>query len=83
MSEECIHGFDEGMCSVCISPPPGINARVWITAGGTHFHNSPNCSTLDFYQGVSAAEGNNVHDKKQVAWNSVQFERSACRNCTL
>jgi len=21
MSEECIHGFEDGMCSVCISPP--------------------------------------------------------------
>lgn len=81
MNEECIHGFEQGMCSVCVDPPAGIKKLVWVTDGGTHFHNDPHCTTLDYYQGVAASEGNTVHAKKQVAWSSVRFERSPCRNC--
>lgn len=78
---ECLHGLDEGMCSLCASPPTGVNPMVWITWGGTHFHNDPNCLSLDSGQADADERGDNVHRRKQVSWTSIQMERSRCKTC--
>jgi len=78
---ECIHGLEPVSCSLCQKPPLGVNERVWITWGGSVFHNYPDCSALEEGQEKARGDGLLNHEKKQVSWNTVMIERRACRTC--
>jgi hypothetical protein len=79
---ECMHGLEAGMCALCdIVPPPGTSTKVWITWGGSHFHNDPDCPALNAGQEESVDRGDNVHPRRQVGWASIQMERTRCRTC--
>lgn len=79
--DECLHGLEEGMCSLCVAPPKGVNSMVWITYGGTHFHNDQNCPALEAGQADADVRGDTVHRRKNVSWASIQLERKRCRQC--
>lgn len=78
---QCQHGLEESWCDLCVAPPPGVQAMVWVTKGGNHFHNDPNCQALDDGQYESAQRGDRVHARQHVLWSSVRHERSRCRTC--
>ncbi len=79
--DECLHGLDMGSCSLCVQPPKGVHNMVWITWGGTHFHNDPECPALEAGQADADVRGDTVHQRKQVSWASIQMERKRCRQC--
>lgn len=82
MSEpECIHGLELEFCHMCKAPPAGIPERVWITAGGSHFHSRRDCETLDSGQTEAHDLGYRTHERRQVGWSSVSDTRAPCRNC--
>jgi hypothetical protein len=81
MSDLCIHELPEGQCSHCKVPPNGINKIVYITKGGTTFHNINYCATLNAGQAEAEALGLNIHAITPVSWSDVANSRKPCRNC--
>jgi hypothetical protein len=73
MNELCLHELPTGQCSYCKVPPNGINKVVYVTAGGTSFHNIPYCATLKTGQDEAEALGMETHP--------IINTRKACRNC--
>lgn len=81
MEKFCLHEMPLGQCSHCKVPPNGINKVVYITAGGTSFHNIPYCATLKTGQDEAEALGMETHPIIPVGWAEAFNTRKACRNC--
>ena len=80
--DECIHGFDAGTCATCDAViPPGVNKMVWVTDGGTKFHNDERCPALESGQLEVAARMGNVSPRRQVKWAEAQQTRARCLTC--
>jgi hypothetical protein len=78
---ECIHGFEDGQCDMCEPPPPGVNTQVFITWGGSHFHNEIDCVSLENGQIEAKDRGDGIHPIRGVPYSSIKLERSPCRTC--
>ena len=83
MSEFCIHELPLEQCGHCKLPPHGINKIVYVTAGGTSFHNRPSCSTLKTGQDEAEAMGKDIHPIRPIGWAVAANDRRACRNCCI
>ena len=81
MNDLCIHELQINQCSHCKQPPSGINKIVYITAGGTSFHNIPYCATLKSGQDEAEALGLNTHPINPIGWAEAFNSRKACRHC--
>lgn len=78
---ECIHGMQSQLCDLCKTPPAGWPSRVYITAGGNHFHATNDCVNLTKGQEEAAALGFTKHEIVQAAWQTVSELRKPCRLC--
>jgi hypothetical protein len=81
MDELCLHDLPVGQCSHCKQPPHGIYKVVYVTAGGTSFHNIPYCATLKTGQDEAEALGLEIHPINPIGWAEAFNTRKACRNC--
>ena len=81
MDDLCLHELPLGQCSICKAPPPGINKIVYITKGGTTFHNVTFCATLNAGQAEAETKDFDIHPIEPVSWSSVSISRRPCRNC--
>lgn len=81
MAGNCIHELPEGQCAHCKLPPKGINKIVYITKGGTTFHNVTFCATLNAGQAEAESLGLNIHPIMPISWAEVSINRKPCRNC--
>jgi hypothetical protein len=78
---ECKHGMEIDRCFECRTPPEGVNAVVYITKGGTMFHNRANCRNISVGQAIASAQGMNTHPVEPVAYSQVALERDRCPSC--
>jgi hypothetical protein len=81
VEEACLHELPLGQCSICKAPPPGINKIVYITKGGTTFHNITYCATLNAGQAEAEIKDFNIHAIEPVSYSSVSISRKPCKNC--
>ena len=79
--DDCEHGMPSNGCAMCESPPAEINKVVFVTAGGSHFHNDTNCLALHGGQDEARDRGDTIHDIRATSWALVRLERSPCRTC--
>ena len=79
--DDCEHGLPIQGCALCIAPPPGVNRVVFVTAGGTHFHNNQYCTALHSGQDDARDRGDKIHDIRATSWGQVQLEKTRCRTC--
>jgi hypothetical protein len=80
--DECIHGFDAGTCATCdVVLPSGVKKMVWVTDGGSKFHNDEDCPSLEYGQQEVADRLGNVSVRRQVKWAEAQQTRARCLTC--
>jgi hypothetical protein len=79
--QRCIHDLLIGQCSLCIKPPWSINQIVYITKGGSNFHNWNECTYLASGQDYATSQGKNNYPISPVQWSAIQDSRSPCQWC--
>ncbi len=79
--DECKHGFSGGECDLCAPPPRGVNSTVFVTWGGSHFHNQQDCVALENGQLDAKDKGLETHPINRVSYASIKLTRSPCRTC--
>jgi hypothetical protein len=80
-ARKCRHGILIDSCHDCAKPPQWVNEIVYITKGGSKFHNSRDCKSLEQGQDDATALGYTNHPIRLMPWSSLPFEREACRDC--
>jgi hypothetical protein len=80
-NKTCIHDVKAKKCVHCKEPPKGINEIVYITKGGSAYHNKPNCKSLLNGQSYAQSLGKNTHPVKTAHWSQVTVERQPCQDC--
>jgi len=83
MTDRCKHDLRLTACRHCQTPPAGISSIVYITAGGSHFHNSRECQMLISGQNRADSHGLNIHKITSVPWSDVFHLRDRCSHCTI
>ena len=78
---ECKHGVNIERCFDCRGPPVGVNAIVYITKGGSMFHNRVDCRNISVGQAIASAQGMNTHAVEPIAYSQVALERDRCPSC--
>lgn len=77
----CRHGLALERCFDCRTPPRGVNGIVYITKGGTHFHNLAECPNIEGGQAIASAQGMNTYPIESVPYSLVALERDRCPRC--
>ena len=78
---ECKHGVKIERCFDCRQPPEGVNGIVYITKGGSMFHNIAGCRYITVGQAIATAQGMNIHPIESVPYSQVALERDRCPSC--
>lgn len=78
---ECKHGVALERCFDCRRPPLGVNDVVYVTKGGTHFHNRPDCPNIEGGQSRASSLGMNTYPTESVPYSMVALERDRCSTC--
>ncbi|MFB9904988.1 hypothetical protein [Allokutzneria oryzae] len=80
--ERCKHDLPTGTCVDCRPLPPGVRARVWVTKGGSVFHNDQQCWMLLDGQRKSARQGKETHAAESVSWAEAMTRGlGSCKGC--
>lgn len=75
----CAHGVRFGRCRVCC---PSASTFIYISAGGTHFHSTPTCRSLESGQLKVERRGGEVSEIEAVnPYDGRLTERDPCRSC--
>lgn len=61
--------------------PAACDVRVFITKGGSAFHNDPSCEALREGQEYAEKHGMNGHPIESVNWAEASENRQACLIC--
>ncbi len=80
-TDRCKHELLMGQCSLCMTPPWGINPIVYTTKGGDSFHNWNECKFLISGQDFAYSKGFDNHPINPVQWSAIQVSRSPCEWC--
>lgn len=75
------HEIELGSCSLCKSPPIGVNQTVYVTKGGNVFQNDPNCEWLVRGQDQAFKQGKLNHPINSLSWGEAAALRGACESC--
>ena len=77
MTDSCKHELPPGECSIC-----NDDRRIYITAGGSHYHWFRDCKALDSGQMEAAVRGDTLHPiERTLLVNAITRGRAECRTC--
>ncbi len=76
---DCIHGLHRPTCATCAHRDEPV---VYVSSGGTVFHQRRDCPALVRGQDIVAERGGQLGDVKRVPLRSAERDgRRACRTC--
>lgn len=76
--EPCPHGLDPRWCAICRSTR---EPRVYVTDGGTAYHEDRRCSALLKGQRKVSDRGGTASPVRLVAISRAQAQWRPCRTC--
>ena len=81
--DPCKHGEqNRAFCSICRDVTEPLRRLVYFTAGGQHFHFTPNCVSLAEGQEIVRQRGGTAALIETGYLDTIRVSRKPCKTCT-